>query len=42
MNLELTEQEARMVRAQLVRHIVELEDVLWPSKSGRCARSTAD
>lgn len=26
MNLELTEHEARLVRAQLVRHIVELEE----------------
>jgi len=28
MNLELTEPEARLLRAQLVRHIVELEDEL--------------
>ncbi len=28
MNLDLTEREARLVRAQLVRHIAELEDEL--------------
>ena len=26
MNIDLTEREARLVRAQLVRHIAELED----------------
>jgi hypothetical protein len=35
MNLELTEREARLMRAQLVRHIVELEDEL--SRSGPSA-----
>jgi hypothetical protein len=38
MNLELTEREARLMRAQLVRHIVELEDELarsGPSAVGR-------
>jgi hypothetical protein len=38
MNLELTEREARLMRAQLVRHIVELEDELariGPSALGR-------
>jgi hypothetical protein len=38
MNLELNEREARLMRAQLVRHIVELEDELsrcGPSAVGR-------
>src|SRR5579859_2427058 len=35
MNLELNEREARLMRAQLVRHIVELEDEL--SRSGPSA-----
>jgi hypothetical protein len=35
MNLDLTEREARLMRAQLVRHIVELEDEL--SRSGPSA-----
>ncbi|MGD0674627.1 MAG: hypothetical protein ABSC94_04370 [Polyangiaceae bacterium] len=41
MNLELTEQEARMVRAQLVRHIVELEDELSRAQQNALERALA-
>jgi hypothetical protein len=41
MNLELTEREARLMRAQLVRHIVELEDELTRSGHEALARALA-
>jgi hypothetical protein len=39
MNLELTEHEARLVRAQLVRHIVELEDELSRAEQNALERA---
>jgi hypothetical protein len=41
MNLELTEHEARLVRAQLVRHIVELEDELARTEQNALERALA-
>lgn len=41
MNLELTEHEARLVRAQLVRHIVELEDELARTEQHSLERALA-
>jgi hypothetical protein len=41
MNLELTEHEARLVRAQLVRHIVELEDELARTDQNALERALA-
>jgi hypothetical protein len=41
MNLELTEHEARLVRAQLVRHIVELEDELARTQQTMLERALA-
>jgi hypothetical protein len=41
MNLELTEHEARLVRAQLVRHIVELEDELARTDHNALERALA-
>jgi hypothetical protein len=41
MNLELTEHEARLMRAQLVRHIVELEDELARAKQNVLERALA-
>ncbi|HSY21485.1 MAG TPA: hypothetical protein VK841_05185 [Polyangiaceae bacterium] len=39
MNLELTEPEARLLRAQLVRHIVELEDELSRTRQNAIERT---
>ena len=39
MNLELTEPEARLLRAQLVRHIVELEDELSRTRQNAIERA---
>jgi hypothetical protein len=39
MNLELTEPEARLLRAQLVRHIVELEDELSRNRQNGLGRA---
>jgi len=39
MNLELSDQEARLVRAQLVRHIVELEDEITRTENPGVTRS---
>lgn len=41
LNLELTEQEARLVRAQLVRHIVDLEDELARTEQTGLERALA-
>jgi hypothetical protein len=41
MNLELTEHEARLVRAQLVRHIVELEDEVAHTQQATLERALA-
>lgn len=41
MNLELTEPEARLLRAQLVRHIVELEDELSRTRQNAIERTLA-
>jgi hypothetical protein len=41
MNLELSEHEARLVRAQLVRHIVELEDELARTEQNALERALA-
>jgi hypothetical protein len=41
MNLELTEHEARLVRGQLVRHIVELEDELARARQNALERALA-
>jgi hypothetical protein len=41
MNLELTEQEARLMRAQLVRHIVDLEDELARAEQSVLERALA-
>jgi hypothetical protein len=41
MNLELTDQEARLLRAQLVRHIVELEDELARARQNALERALA-
>jgi hypothetical protein len=41
MNLELTEHEARLVRSQLVRHIVELEDELARTQQTPLERALA-
>jgi hypothetical protein len=41
MNLELTEQEARLMRAQLVRHIVDLEDELARTEQSTLERALA-
>jgi hypothetical protein len=41
LNLELTEQEARLMRAQLVRHIVDLEDELARTEQSALERALA-